>query len=126
MSPELAYLRFVQIVVSINTILFIISILQVKKGNISLHKKLNSFAVITTLVGVVGLVVTLFLGFDYSTITSKTRLMIHRGFAVPLLPILIVTAYAGWKEKVSLHKKAVKFLMPFWFGTLITGWWFFN
>ncbi len=125
MSQESLYLRFIQIVVSINTLVFIYSIIQVTKGNVALHKKLNTIAVLTTLVGVVGLLVTLIFGFDYSTITTAKRLLIHRCLSVPLLPILLLVAISGWRSKVKLHKLSIKALVPFWFGTLITGWWFF-
>ena len=125
MSKELMYLRFVQIVVSLNTLIFIVSILQVKKGNVNLHRKLNSFATLTTLVGVVGLVVTLFMGWDYSPICSGTQLLIHRCFSVPLLPILICTAYFGYKSDKKKHKLFVSLMVPFWIGTLVTGWIFF-
>ena len=124
MSKEELYLGFVQIVVTINTLAFFYGIVQAKKGKIGLHKKINGIAAFTTLIGVVGLVVTLFLGFDYSTLTSPTRMLIHRSFSVPLLPLLIVVIYTGMNHKPS-HKKMVNLMIPFWFGTLITGWWFF-
>lgn len=125
MSNELMYLRFVQIVVSINTVLFFYGIVQAKAGNIELHKKINGFAAFTTLIGVVGLVVTLFLGFDYSGLTSPTRLLIHRSMSVPLLPLLIAVIITGMKGNRRAHKTLATIMMPFWFGTLITGWWYF-
>lgn len=125
MTQEQMYLKFVQIVVSLNTILFVYGIMQAKKGNIELHKKINGFAAATTLVGVVGLVVTLFLGFDYSTITSPTRMLIHRSFSVPLLPLLIAVIWSGATNRKALHKKFAYIMTPFWLGTLVTGWWFF-
>ncbi len=125
MSKESSYLFFVQIVVSINTLLFIIGVLQAKKGNIEIHKKINGIAGLTTLVGVVGLVVTILMGWDYSQITTPTRMLIHRCFAVPLLPLLIAVMYTGIKHKASLHKKLIPVMSFFWVGTLTTGWWFF-
>lgn len=125
MSNELMYLRFVQIVVSINTVLFIYGIAQAKSGNIERHKRINGVAALTTLAGVIGLVGTLFLGFDYSGITSPERLLIHRSFSVPLLPLLIAVIITGVSQRRQLHKLLAKVLVPFWLGTLITGWWFF-
>ncbi len=62
MSKEAAYLLFVQIVVTLNTGLFVWGISMAKKGRVDLHKKINGIAVATTLVGVIGLVVTLLMG----------------------------------------------------------------
>jgi uncharacterized membrane protein YozB (DUF420 family) len=125
MSPEVYYLRFVQIVVSINTVLFFIGVRAVLKGNLVLHKRLNFIAASTTLLGVVGLVVTVFMGFDYAPLTTPTRMFIHRCFSTPLLPILITVLWTGLANKKDVHKLAAKIMIPFWLGTLITGWWYF-
>lgn len=125
MTNEQMYLKFVQIVVTINTIILAYGINLAVKGNIEGHKKLNGFAATTTLIGVVGLVVTLFFGFDYSQITSPERLLIHRCFSVPLLPLLLAVVITGKMNKPILHKRFANIMVPFWLGTLITGWWFF-
>ena len=127
MNPDypLYYLNFVQVVVFLNTIVLFFSIRAVKRGKISTHKLLSNIAVISTLVGVIGLEATRLMGWDYKQLTSPERLHIHLCFSVGLLPILLAVAYTGWTHKRAIHKKLVMVMIPFWLGTLVTGVWFF-
>ena len=125
MQKELYYLRFVQIVISINTLIICMAIYYVLQGQVAKHKKLMTYVVTTTLIGVFGLVLTVFLGWDYSGLTSPLKMLIHRSFSSPLLVILVCTAYYGFKENKKVHRRFVLILIPFWLGTLITGIWFF-
>ena len=137
MTNELYYVRFLQFSVLALTFVIIYGIQQAKKGNIHLHKKINAIVLLITAVAVVGLVVTLFMGWDYSQMkvedalvnigpdNMKTRIMIHRAFSTPLFFSLIYTAYTGAKNKVQAHKKSVPWTALFWLGTLITAWLFF-
>lgn len=137
MTNELLYVRFLQISVLALTVVIAFGIAQAKKGNISLHRKINAAVLIITAVAVVGLVVTLIMGWDYSTMkpedslinigpeSMKTRILIHRCFSTPLFFALIYTAYTGVKNKVKAHKKSVPLTALFWMGTLITALLFF-
>lgn len=137
MTNELLYVRFLQISVLALTVVIAFGIAQAKKGNISLHRKINAAVLIITAVAVVGLVVTLIMGWDYSTMkpedslinigpeSMKTRILIHRCFSTPLFFALIYTAYTGIKNKVKAHKKSVPLTALFWMGTLITALLFF-
>ncbi len=125
MPKELYYIRFLQAVISINTLVFANSILQIRNGNISLHRKLNLSALTTTGVGIIGLVLTLCLGWDYQVLTTPDRILVHRSFSSPLAIALPIAAYYGWKAKRKPHFIAVCFVIPLWIGTLITGIWFF-
>lgn len=131
------YIRFLQISVCILTLVIVYGIKQAKIGNIALHRKINAAVLIITAIAVVGLVVTLIMGWNYQSIkpeeallnigpeSMKSRIMIHRCFSTPLFFALIVTAYSGVKDKVSLHKKSIKYTALFWMGTLITALLFF-
>ena len=137
MTNELLYVRFLQYSVLALTFVIVYGIIQAKNGNISLHRKINAVVLIITAVAVVGLVVTLFMGWDYTTLTNegsllnigpesmKTRIMIHRCFSTPLFFALIYTAYTGVKNKVTAHKKSIPITAFFWLGTLITALLFF-
>jgi uncharacterized membrane protein len=131
------YIRFLQISVCILTLVIIYGIKQAKIGNIALHRKINAGVLIITAIAVVGLVVTLIMGWDYQAMkpedsllnlgpeSMKSRISIHRLFSTPLFFALIVTAYSGIKNKITLHKKSIKFTAFFWMGTLITALLFF-
>ena len=137
MTNELLYVRFLQYSVLALTLVIIYGIGQAKKGNISLHRKINAAVLLITALAVVGLVVTLFLGWDYKTLVPEeallnigpenmnTRIMIHRCFSTPLFFALIYTAYTGIKNKAAAHKKSVPITAFFWMGTLITALLFF-
>ncbi|MCM8525386.1 MAG: DUF420 domain-containing protein [Lentisphaeraceae bacterium] len=137
MIKELYYVRFLQISVLILTLVIIFGIIQAKKGNLSLHKKINAGVLGITAVAVVGLVVTLFMGWDYSQMkiedsllnigpeSMKTRIMIHRAFSTPLFFALIYTTYTGVKDMGRAHKKSIPITALFWLGTLVTALLFF-
>lgn len=125
MSTEQIILKAIQIAFALNTIIMIIGVVQVKKGNVALHKTLMSWVTLSTLGAALGLVVTVLLGFDYSDLTSPTRLFIHRCFSTVLFVSLLLMTYSGFKGKISLHKKVLAPLMVSWLGTLVTGIWFF-
>lgn len=124
MTPE-NYLKFLQIAVSVNTVLMIIAVLMARVGNIAVHRILNRIVVGSTVVAVLGLVATVVMGWDYSALTSPRNMLIHRCFSIPLLPLLIGTAHFGAAENKKWHQRFVRVTIPFWLGTLCTGWLFF-
>ena len=137
MSNELMYIRFLQYSVSALTIVLVFSIIQAIKGNISLHRKINAVVLGITALAVVGLLVTLAMGFNYKELQTaeallnigpeemKTRLLVHRCFSMPLFFSLIYTAYTGIKNLGAKHKKSIPYTCFFWLGTWITALLFF-
>jgi uncharacterized membrane protein YozB (DUF420 family) len=137
MSKEIIYIRFLQISVLLLTIAIFYGVMQVKKGNIALHRKINISVLAVTALAVIGLVVTLFMGFKYGTLkpeesllnlgpaSMQTRISIHRCFSTPLFFSLCYTAYTGYTSQVSKHKRSIGVTSLFWLGTLITAWLFF-
>ncbi|MCM8541748.1 MAG: DUF420 domain-containing protein [Lentisphaeraceae bacterium] len=137
MIKELCYVRFLQFSVLALTFVIIFGIIQAKNGNLSLHKKINAGVLGVTAIAVIGLVVTLLMGWDYSQMkiedalinigpeNMKTRIMIHRAFSTPLFFSLIYTAYTGVKNMGKAHKKSIPITALFWLGTLITALLFF-
>jgi len=71
LSTELLVLKFIQIVILVNTFILAFSAYQAYKKNLRLHRILSGTALSTTLVGVLLLVVTLFIGFELDEIHSK-------------------------------------------------------
>ncbi len=122
---EYYFLKFVQVVILINTFALGFGFIQAIKGRVSLHKKIQGIALIVTFVGVVGLVITVLMGWDYAHITTPARMAVHRCFSTPLFILLIAAAITGIKGKRSVHLPVIYAVIPFWFGALITGWWFF-
>ena len=137
MSKEIIYIRFLQISVLALTMAIFYGIMQVKKGNVALHRKINISVLGITAIAVVGLIVTLIMGFQYDTMepagsllnigpaTMQARISIHRCFSTPLFFALCYTAYTGYTNQDSRHKKSIGVTSLFWLGTLITAWMFF-
>lgn len=124
MTPE-NYLKFLQLAVTTNTVIIVVAVINARRGNLKVHRILNGIVVGSTLVAVAGLVVTVLMGWDYSVLTTPRRMLIHRCFSVPLLPLLIGTAYFGATGNRKWHLRFVRVAIPFWLGVLLTGWMFF-
>ena len=137
MSGELIYVRFLQFSVLALTVVFAVGIKFAKDGRIELHKKVNLAVITITALAVVGLLVTLAMGFKYEELKTseallnigpesmKTRLNIHRIFSMPLFFSLIYTTWTGVKNMAKQHKKSIAVTALFWLGTLITALLFF-
>jgi uncharacterized membrane protein YozB (DUF420 family) len=137
MSNELFYVRFLQFSVFALTFAMIYGIIQAKKGNLSLHRKINITILSITAVAVITLVITLFMGWDYKKLkveealigigpeNMELRINIHRMFSTPLFFALIFTTYTGVKNMGKLHKKSIPITALLWLGTLITALLFF-
>ena len=133
MTNEVIYVRFLQYSVSALTLILIFGIIQAKKGNIALHRKINIAVLSVTALAVIGLIVTLILGWDYTSIRAqdalinigpknmKLRMLIHRCFSVPLFFSLSYTAYTGYKNMAKKHKKSIPLTAFLWLGTWITA-----
>ena len=137
MSKELIYIRFLQYSVLVLTFLLFYSIIQAKKGNIELHKKINIGTLAICAVAVLLLVISVAMGFDYKSIpledtllnfgpdSMKLRLGVHRSFSIGLTICLGFMTYTGLKNQGQRHKKLSMLTVFFWLGTLISAWCFF-
>ena len=81
MQKELIVIRLIQWAIALNTVLFTIGIVYAKLGKITIHRRINSLTALTTIIGVLGLVVTVLLGWDYSQLTTPDKMLIHRCFS---------------------------------------------
>ncbi len=127
MPKEEIFIRVIQAAIVLNTVLLFLAIWFAKQGKIQLHIRLGTWVVISTMLGVLALAATVTMGWDYPSVlnVSKTEMLIHRSFSVPLFFLLPLQGYLGWKRKGNLHRKLSPVTLLFWMGTLITGLWFF-
>jgi hypothetical protein len=127
MPKEELFIRVIQAAIALNTILLFVAIWAVRKGNLKLHIQLGSWVVLSTLAGVLALVVTVILGWNYHQVLAidPTQMMIHRCFSVPLLILLPIQGFLGWRRIGQLHRRLAPLTLVFWLGTTITGIWFF-
>ena len=122
---EVTIIRAIQIVIAVNTAILAVSYIMARGKKITLHKKLSAFVIASTFAGVLGLVVTLFLGMRYQDFIPPLLLNIHRSFSTPLFFTLLLAGYFGARGQRIWHLRFVRASIPLWFGTLITGLCFF-
>ena len=131
MTPETIVIRILQSVVPILTGLMVYAIILAIKGNIEKHQKVASLLMVLTFVGVSGLLITVAMGFDYTSLKDPLlgwgpdsihqRLTIHRCFSGPLTLALCYTLYTGITKKRKSHRLAANITVFFWIGTLTTA-----
>lgn len=107
-------------------ILLIVSLLAVKKRNIPLHKKLNTGAMLLSVIFLLSYVV--FHYFSGDTVYGGemkglyyTILLSHILLAGLSLPFILLAYYRGLIGSIDKHKKLVRFTYPVWLYVCVTG-----
>jgi putative membrane protein len=124
------------------TVLLIISLLAIKKGNIQLHKKLNLTAFALSALFLISYVTahyfipdTKFGDTDHDGIMSASEsatvsgikpwylviLLSHIFLAVIVLPLVLLSFYYGLTDQRTKHRKITRFSYPVWLYVTITG-----
>ena len=107
-------------------LLLVSSLIAIKKGNITLHKRLNSSAMILSVVFLLSYITnhyfaadTHYLG-DFKTV-YYIILITHILFAGISLPFILLAYYHGFIDNRVKHRKLVKFVYPIWLYVTLTG-----
>jgi putative membrane protein len=110
------------------SILLVISLMQIRKGKISVHKALN----ITTFV-LSSLFLVSYIIFHATGIkttyggTGAVRyfyyfiLITHIILAAVVLPLVLLSFYSGLRGDVARHRKLVRWSFPIWLYVTVTG-----
>lgn len=107
-------------------VLLISSLLAIKKKNVTLHQKLNTSAMVLSVVFLLCYVVYHFFypdtsyGGDYKGLYIFI-LLTHILLAAVSLPFILFAYYRGWIGDVERHRKIVKFTFPIWLYVTMTG-----
>lgn len=121
-----------KIAVAAVTVLLLLSLVALWRGNYRLHGRINLVFGTLTLVAVLGLEVVsrvvypwmsgddkdLFAYFDE---TTKTALRVHLCFSVPASLVLLAMLYTGLTHRRTLHIALGLLFGALWTGTFITG-----
>lgn len=124
------------------SVLLILSLVFIKKGNINAHKITNIVTFILSAIFLVFYILfhlyekdTKFGDIDHNGVLSvaelaavgSTRyiyffiLATHIILAVVVLPLILVSFYRGLKMQVELHRKIVRWSYPVWLYVAVTG-----
>ena len=106
--------------------LLLTSYFVIRKGNVALHKKLNTTAMILSLVFLLSYVVRNFFAADVSYGGSFEGLYLfvivsHILLAGISLPFILLSYYHGFIDNRIRHRKLVKFVFPIWLYVTFTG-----
>ncbi len=107
-------------------ILLISTLVAIKKKNIQLHKKLNTTAMVLSVVFLLSYVVSHYFSGDTSYEGDMTGLyyfvlITHVVLAGLSLPMILFSYYYGYLDLVHKHKKLVRFTYPIWVYVTFTG-----
>ncbi len=107
-------------------ILLISSLIAIKKKNIELHKKLNTTAMLLSVVFLLNYVLYHYLSGDTSYLGEAKAffyfiLITHILLAGISLPLILIAYYRGLSGDVERHRKIVKITYPIWLYVTFTG-----
>ena len=107
-------------------ILLITTLWAVKSGNIQLHKKLNTTAMVMSVLFLLSYVTSHY--FSGDTVYGGNMkglyyfvLITHVVLAGLSLPMILFSYYYGYLDLVHKHKKLVRFTYPIWVYVAFTG-----
>lgn len=107
-------------------ILLILSLLMIKQKNIVMHKRINTLAMILSVVFLLSYVVYHLFNADTKyegeyTILYYPILASHIILAAVSLPMILFSYYRGLTNDIQNHKKLVRWTYPIWLYVTLTG-----
>ena len=121
-----------KVAVAAVTVLFLLSLVALAKGNYRLHGRINVVFLTLTLLAVLGLEVVSRLVypmvsgddrdlFSYFDPATRQALRVHLCFSVPSALVLPVMLYLGLTHRRSWHVALGVLFLLLWAGTFVTG-----
>lgn len=107
-------------------VLLILSLLAIKQKKISLHQRLNTIAMLLSVLFLLSYVLYHYFygdskyGGDYKGLYYFI-LISHILLAAISLPGILMAYYKGWLGNVAAHRRIVKYIYPVWLYVTITG-----
>ncbi len=112
----------------ITAVVLIASVVAIKKGNRKAHEKLNTFAIICSVLFLVMYVAyhmtsesTKFGGEGFIKYIYFFILITHILLSIAVIPFVLITLMRAKLEKFEEHKKIAKITFPLWLYVAITG-----
>jgi putative membrane protein len=110
------------------TILLLISLSQIKKGRVEIHKKLNILTFLLSSIFLVSYIIfhatgirTSYGGEGIVKSVYYFILITHIILAALVLPLVLLSFYSGLQMNVQRHKKLVRWSFPIWLYVTVTG-----
>lgn len=113
---------------ALTSILLVLAVVSVKKGNLRLHEILIKFAIACSLVFLVLYVLyhmtsdsTKYLGEGLILYVYYFILISHIILSIVVIPFVLITYVRGITNQIELHKKITKYTFPLWLYVALTG-----
>ncbi|RYZ98076.1 MAG: DUF420 domain-containing protein [Sphingobacteriaceae bacterium] len=124
------------------SVLLLISLYYIKKGNITMHKRVNVTAFCLSSLFLVSYILfhwlapeTKYADLDHNGETTKAEiaqvgpivyvyyviLVTHIILAAGVLPLILLSFYRGLQMQVEKHRKLVRWTFPIWLYVTVTG-----
>jgi uncharacterized membrane protein YozB (DUF420 family) len=114
-----------KVAVGLVTLLLLLSLVALVRGNVRLHGRINLVFATLTLTAVLGLELLVRVInpelFRYFSPETLHALRVHLCFSVPSALLLPVMLYTGLKHHRNVHLALAVFFSVLWIGTFITG-----
>jgi len=107
-------------------ILLLLSLSFIKRGNVAMHKRLNTTAMLLSVLFLLSYVVYHYFAGDTAYLGDYKGLYIfilitHILLAGLSLPFILLAYYYGFIGNIVKHKKMVRFVFPVWLYVTFTG-----
>lgn len=106
----------------------IVSVMAIKNKRITMHQRLNNFAVLLSSLFLVMYVLyhitseeTKFGGEGFVRYIYFFFLITHIVLSIAVIPLVLFTYVKGWSLKVEEHRKWAKITFPIWLYVAVTG-----
>ena len=113
---------------TLTSLCLIMAVVAIKKKNVTLHKALNTTALVLGACFLLCYVTyhasadsTAFGGSDTMRYIYYFFLVSHIVLSISVVPLVLMSFYHAWNNDFEKHKKLVKFTFPIWLYVSVTG-----
>ncbi len=106
------------------TVLLLLSLWALKRGNVRLHGRLNHLFFVLTMTTVLGFEGLIKFGVPVTTHFQEddySALRFHLAFVIPLLPVMVLMLMTGRWRKRAFHVLLANVFVVLWAGMFVTG-----
>lgn len=116
------------IINAVVAVLLILAVLAIKSGNQKKHRLLIRFAILGSILFLVGYIIyhatsgdTEFGGEGLIKYVYFFILISHIILSIAVIPMVMMTYMKGWANNIESHKKLAKYTFPIWLYVAVTG-----
>lgn len=113
---------------SVTAVLLVVALIQVKRKNITAHKRAIYLAIFCSVIFLLSYVVYHFLtpstkygGEGISKVIYLVLLLTHIVLAAVSLPLILLTFNRAYTNEIEKHRRFAKFVFPIWLYVAVSG-----